>query len=47
MAGINLTSRFRLWQREGSLMVDAYHTYFTNQWIADQYSSSTPFTIIT
>lgn len=39
--GINITSRFQLWQREGSLMLDAYHTYFNNQWIADQYSSST------
>ncbi|MBK9638394.1 MAG: TonB-dependent receptor [Bacteroidetes bacterium] len=39
--GVNLTSSFRLWQREGSLMVDAYHTYFVNQWISDQYSSST------
>jgi len=38
--GINVTSRFTLWQREGSIMMDAYYTNFTNQWIADQYTSS-------
>ena len=39
-AGLNFTTRFKWWRREGSLMLDAYHTYFVNQWIADQYSST-------
>ncbi|MBL7923917.1 MAG: TonB-dependent receptor [Bacteroidia bacterium] len=38
--GMNLTARFRLKGREGSLMLDAYHTSFNHQWMADQYSSS-------
>lgn len=37
--GLNLTTRFMVWGREGSLMLDAYHTRFNNQWMADQYSS--------
>jgi hypothetical protein len=39
--GVNMTSTFTLWQREGSFMMDAYYTLFNNQWISDQYSSST------
>lgn len=38
--GLNITSRFRVSGKEGSLMVDAFRTIFNNQWIADQYSSS-------
>lgn len=38
--GVNLTTRFKLNGKEGSVMLDAYHTSFVNQWIADQYSSS-------
>lgn len=39
-AGLNFTTRFKWWRKEGSLMLDAYHTMFVNQWITDQYSSS-------
>ena len=38
--GVNLTTRFKVFRREGSFMLDAYHTYFKNQWVSDQFSSS-------
>lgn len=38
--GVNLTTRFKLFRREGSLMLDAYRTYFIQQWMVDQYTSS-------
>ncbi len=39
-AGLNYTTRFKWWRREASLMLDAYHTLFVNQWVTDQFSSS-------
>ena len=39
--GLNMTARFRMWQREGSFVLDAYTTRFVNQWVADQFSNDT------
>jgi outer membrane cobalamin receptor len=36
--GINITTRFRIHGREGSLSLDAYGTTFENQLVMDQYS---------
>lgn len=33
--GLNLTNKFELFYQEGSLVVDAYHTSFTNQVVVD------------
>lgn len=38
-SGVNLTSRFKVGGKEGSLMLDGYYTYFINQWVSDQYSN--------
>lgn len=38
--GLNFTARFRALRRECSLMLDAYHTRFVNQWIVDQFSDA-------
>jgi len=39
--GVNLTARFRLWERDGSFVLDAYSTRFNNQWVSDQFSNDT------
>ncbi|MBL0095598.1 MAG: TonB-dependent receptor [Bacteroidetes bacterium] len=39
--GVNLTARFKVNGKEGSVALDAYHTFFNNQWVSDQFSSST------